>query len=412
MRVERIVVTGVGVVSALGAGREAFWRSLTAGASGLRPLSLFPVRSGGSQLAGEIAEFSPGPFIGTKGIRHFDRTALLLACAAKLALEDAGIRGSAADPARDDGIGIAVGSTFGTIGSIAAFDTEALREGPSYVNPMEFPNTVLNAPASRVSILFGVTGPNATISTGEASGLDALGYATDFLRLGRARAMLAGGVFGLGEDVHRGFARARALSGSEGGEELCAPFDRRRNGIVLGEGSCLLFLEVLEHARARGARIYGEVAGYASAFRARGTDPVTSGRRAIHAAIGRAHSLPSDSWCVFGGANSTLAGDRLEAQTLRAAFDGAAACPPVSAIKSMCGECLDASGALQAAAALLALTEQVVPATINHRVADEECDVDCVPNTARRMKVTHALVTASSYAGHCSALVLSASPEV
>src|SRR5262249_46870135 len=151
--------------------------------------------------------------------------------------------------------------------------------------------------------------------------------------------------------------------------------------------------------------------GYASAFRARGSDPVTGGQRAIRAAIGRAHSLPSDSWCVFGGANSTPVGDRLEAQTLRAAFDGGAACPPVRAIKSLCGECLDASGALQAAAALLALTEQVVPPTINHQVADDECDVDCVPNAARRMKVTHALVTASSYAGHCSALVLSASPE-
>ena len=169
---ERIVVSGVGVISALGAGREAFWHSLVAGASGLRPLSLFAAGAGG--LAGEIAEFSPGPFIGTKGIRHFDRTALLLACAAKLALEDAGVRSGAADTPRDDRIGIAVGSTFGSIGSIAAFDTEALREGPSYVNPMEFPNTVLNAPASRVSILLGVTGPNATISTGEASGLDAL----------------------------------------------------------------------------------------------------------------------------------------------------------------------------------------------------------------------------------------------
>jgi 3-oxoacyl-[acyl-carrier-protein] synthase II len=411
MTAERIVVTGIGVVSALGAGREAFWRSLTSGASGLRPLSLFPATSNGSRLAGEIAEFSPGPFIGTKGIRHFDRTALLLACAAKLALEDAGVRDGDANPARDDRIGIAVGSTFGTIGSIAAFDTEALREGPSYVNPMEFPNTVLNAPASRVSILFGVTGPNATISTAEASGLDALGYATDFIRLGRAGAMLAGGVFGLGEDVYRGFAGTRALSGSEGAEELCAPFDRRRNGVVLGEGSCLLFLEPLEQARARGARIYGEIAGYGNGFRARGTDPVASGRRVMRAAMGRARSLPDDSWCIFGGANSTPAGDRLEAQTLRAVFDGDAACPPVSAIKSMCGECLDASGALQAAAALLALSEQVIPPTINHRFADEECDVDCVPNTARRMEVTHALVTASSYAGHCSAVLLSAPPE-
>jgi 3-oxoacyl-[acyl-carrier-protein] synthase II len=407
MTVERVVVTGVGVISGLGAGREAFWRSLAAGASGLRPLSLFAAKPGGSRLAGEIAEFSPAPFIGAKGIRHFDRTALLLACAAKLALEDAGVRRGAANPARDDRIGIAVGSTYGSIGSIAAFDTEALREGPSYVNPMEFPNTVLNAPAGRVSILLGVAGPNATISTGETSGLDALGYATDFLRLRRADAMLAGGVFGLGEDVYRGFARTGALSGSRGTDELCAPFDRRRNGVVLGEGGCLLFLEPLARARARGARIFGEITGYGNGFRPRAAEPVASGRRVIHAALGSACRLPRDISCIFGGANSTTTGDRLEAQTLRAAFDGAAACPPVSAIKSMCGECLDASGALQATAALLALEEQVVPPTINHRIADDDCDVDCVPNTARRMEVRHALVTASSYAGHCAALLLS-----
>src|SRR5262245_24223072 len=411
MTVERIVVTGVGVVSALGAGREAFWRSLTAGASGLRPLSLFPVRSGGSRLAGEIAEFSPGPFIGTKGIRHHDRTALLLACAAKLALEDAGIPRSAEAPTRDDQIGIAVGSTFGSIGSIAAFDTEALREGPSYVNPMEFPNTVLNAPASRVSILLGVTGPNATISTGEASGLDAIGYATDFLRLRRAGAMLAGGVFGLSEDVYRGFAGTGALSGSRGEDELCAPFDRRRNGIVLGEGSCLLFLEPLARARARNARIYGEVTGYGNGFRPRTGDPVASGRRVLDAALARAGRTAGDVSCVFGGASSSPAGDRLEAQTVRATFAGLAAPPPVSAVKSMSGECLDASGALQTAAALLALHEHVVAPTINHQVADDECGVDCVPNAARRMEVREALVTASSYAGHCSALLLSAGPD-
>jgi len=407
--VERVVVTGVGVISALGAGREAFWRSLATGTSGLRPLSLFAVEAGGNRLAGEIPGFSPGPFIGTKGIRHFDRTTLLLACAAKLALDDAGVRGgSAADGARADGIGMAVGSTYGSIGSIAAFDTEALREGPSYVNPMEFPNTVLNAPASRVSILLGVTGPNTTISTGETSGLDALGYATDFLRLGRAEGMLAGGAFGLGEDVHLGFARTGALSGSRGGDELCAPFDARRNGIVLGEGSCLLFLEPLARARARGATIYGEIAGYGNGFRPRGADPVACGRRVIRAALGSAPRLPPDTSCVLGGANSSVAGDRLEAETLRAAFDGKAACPPVSAIKSMCGECLDASGALQAGAALLALRDGVVPPTINHQVTDGDCEIDCVPNTARRMEVQQALVTASSYTGHCAAVLLSA----
>jgi 3-oxoacyl-[acyl-carrier-protein] synthase II len=410
--VERIVVTGLGVVSALGAGREAFWRNLAAGASGLRPLSLFDPKIGRSPLAGEIAEFSPAPFIGTRGIRHFDRTTLLLACAAKLALKDAGVLHGGDAPARGDQIGIAVGSTYGSIGSIAAFDTAALRDGPSYVNPMEFPNTVLNAPASRVSIVLGVTGPNATIATGESSALDALSYAADFLRLGRAGAMLAGGVFGLGEDVYRGFAGTGALSGTRGDdEELCAPFDRRRNGLVLGEGSCLLFLEPLSRARGRGAGIYGEVTGYGNGFRPRGADPVTSGRRVLGAALARAGRSPQDVSCVFGGANSTPTGDRLEAQTLRATFASVPALPPVSAIKSMCGECLDASGALQAAAALLALREQVVPPTINHQVADDECGVDCVPNAARRMEVKEALVTASSSAGHCSAVLLSACPD-
>jgi 3-oxoacyl-[acyl-carrier-protein] synthase II len=223
--------------------------------------------------------------------------------------------------------------------------------------------------------------------------------------------MLAGGVFGLSEDVYRGFAGTGALSGTRGDEELCAPFDRRRNGLVLGEAGCLLFLEPLARAHARRARIYGEVTGYGNGFRPRTGDPVANGRRVLEAALARAGRSPEDVSCVFGGANSTTAGDRLEAQTLRATFAGRAAPPPVSAVKSMCGECLDASGALQAAAALLALHEQVVPPTINHQVADDECGVDCVPNGARRMEVRETLVTASSYAGHCSALLLSVGPD-
>src|SRR5262249_50953514 len=203
---------------------------------------------------------------------------------------------------------------------IAAFDAEALRDGPSSVNPMEFPNTVLNAPASRVSILLAVTGPNATISTGEASALDAIGYAADFLRLGRAGAMLAGGGFGLSEDVYRGFAGTGALSGTRGDGGLGAPFGRPRHGLVLGEAGCLLFLEPVAHARARGARIYGEVTGYGNGFRPRTGDPVANGRRVLEAALAHAGRSPGDVSCVFGGASSSPAGDRLEAQTIRATF--------------------------------------------------------------------------------------------
>jgi 3-oxoacyl-[acyl-carrier-protein] synthase II len=401
--VERIVITGMGILSSVGVGREAFWYGLREGFSGIRPLSLFDAASSQSRLVGEIADFSPAPYLGTKGIRHFDRTTLLLASAAKLAMEDARID----DAFREEEIGIAVGSTYGSISSIAAFDTDALKEGPTYVNPMQFPNTVLNAPASRVSILMQIKGPNATISTAETSSLDAIGYATDFLRLERAKGMLAGGTFGLSEELFWAFSGTGALSGSNGGEEICAPFDRRRNGLVLGEGSCLFFLEPLAGAIARGARIYGEVSGYASAFQPRKGHPVAGARRMINAALESAGRRPQDVSCIFAGANSTQLGDRLEVGTFHSVFGEGEACPPVSAIKSMCGECLDASGALQAAAALLALNEHVVPPTINYQEKDDECDIDCVPNVCRQVEVRNALLTGFAYTGNSSALLLS-----
>ena len=217
-----------------------------------------------AKKAGEIADFDPKEYLGKKGIRHIDRTSLLVSSAAKLAMEDANITHETYDA---DELGIVIGSTYGSIDSISSFDLEGLQEGPTFVNPMDFPNTVLNAPASRVSIFCNATGLNSTISTGTASGLDAIIYASDFLRLGRGKAVLAGGVHGLTPDIFWGAYSSGILSGSSDGDvEISAPFDKRRNGFVIGEASALLVIERLDDALERNAKIYAEIKGYGCTF--------------------------------------------------------------------------------------------------------------------------------------------------
>lgn len=402
---DRIVITGIGLISPAGSGKEAFWQALKQGVSQLRPVTLFDASKYPNQLAGEIPDFDPKRFLGSTGIRHFDRTSLLLASSTKLALEDAGYLKTTHN---GSDLGIVIGSTFGSISSIIAFDSESVKEGPSYVNPMDFPNTVLNAPASRASIMYQIRGINATVSTGETSGVDAMIYACDFLRLRRAEALLAGGCYGLTEDIFGGFSRVGALAGSRPGcEEISAPFDVRRNGIVLGEASCLFLLERLEDAQRRKAKIYAEIKGYATAFTPLGADKIRGPKKAVLEALRRSSLEPDRLSCVFAGANSTEEGDRLETFLFKEAFADRAKSIPVSAVKSAVGECLDAGSALQVAAAVMALKEGVVPPTINYQQPDNECDLDYVPNRRRDMDVNTALISAFSPTGHNSFLVLS-----
>jgi 3-oxoacyl-[acyl-carrier-protein] synthase II len=405
---ERVAVTGVGVVSPLGVGRTAFWQALCRGQSGLGPVTLFDTASIGSHLAGEVRDFRPEDIVGSKGLRLLDRTTRLALCAASLALEDAAIAPPTVDQAQT---AVVLATTFGSASGRGDFYIEAVRGGPRAVNPALFPNTVVNSPASQVAIRFGLRGPNTTVSAGFASSLRALEYAADMIRLGRAQAVLAGGVEELSPVTYYAFAKTGTLSPADAGPERCLPFDRRRNGTVFGEGAVLFVLESLAAARARGARVHAEYRGGAST-----TDTTIFDRprprpqaavRAIREALARAAVEAGEIGWVASGADGSVAGDRAEAWALGQTL-GASERPVVaSASKSMLGESFSASGALQAAAAVLGLAEGIVPPTIGFVEAPPRCAVDCVPGTARALRAEHVLVSAVTPLCHHSAAVFS-----
>ena len=408
---KRIVITGIGVVSSIGIGKEAFWDALAKGRSGIKPVTLFDVSSVRSKLAGEISDFNPAAILGPKGLRNLDRTTTLALSAAKLALDDAGFQVTADNA---DNVGVVLGSTMGSVWSISEFDKEGIRNGPKSVNPALFPNTVMNSPASQISIRFGIKGFNTTISTGFTSSLEALAYAETFISLGRADAVLVGGVEELCEQTYKGCYKTGFLSGSRnGGSELCAPFDSRHNGIILGEGSAIFLIESFEHAAGRNAHIYGELKGRGSAHDSLSFNRYNPKATGAKLAIGRAVSVSGvaldDIDYVAAGANSTLGGDVAEARALESVI-GSRGKITASASKSMTGETFSAGGAFQIASALMTLQNGIIPPTINFKKQDRRCQtVDCVPNEARREKIKNILVSNLSPMGQNSFAILSGS---
>ncbi len=404
---DRVVVTGIGVVSSIGIGKDEFWKGLKEGRSGIKPVTLFDTSTTNSKLAGEISDFKPELILGEKGLRNLDRTTKLALCAAKLALDDGKFEVS---DSNSDNVGVVLGSTMGSVWSISEFDKEALRNGPRAVNPALFPNTVINSPASQISIRFGIKGFNTTISTGFSSALDALDYAKNFILLGRAKVVLVGGVEELCEQTFKGFYKTGFLSGSrDATRELMAPFDRRRNGAVLGEGSSMFILEELDHARDRGAKIYGELKGSSSFFNGRSYYrydlKAEAMKRAISGAIEEAGILANEIDYVSSSANSTLDGDVSEVRALQASISGRKII--ASSIKSMIGESYSAGAAFQLASSFLTLQENVIPPTINYEAEDRRCQIDCVPNTPKEQEVNNILVCTQSPMGQNSAVVLS-----
>ncbi len=257
---QRIVITGIGVVAPNGIGKEEFWKNCRAGVSGIKPITLFDVSKYRCRYAGEISNFQPETYLGSKGLRNLDRTTLLALVAAKLAIEDSGL--SITDDNRND-IGVVLGSTMGSVHSISEFDKEGLREGPRYVNPAHFPNTVINSPASQVAIRFGLKGLNTTISTGFTASLDAMGYAMDMLELGRANILLVGGVEELCIQTYLGFHKLGLLTAARNG---LPPKLNSSSGTVIGEGSAFFMLETENSAKSRKALRRANVLGYGTSF--------------------------------------------------------------------------------------------------------------------------------------------------
>lgn len=409
MNNKRIVITGVGVAASNGIGKDAFWQALKKGESGIKEVTLFDTSSMSTKLAGEIKDFDPKPYLGMKGLRLLDRSTKLVNVASKLALDDGKLE---VTEKNTDEIGVVLGTTLGSVWSISEFDKEALKEGPQYVNPALFPNTVINSPASNVSIRFGIKAFNTTISTGFTSGLDALKYACDFIRLGRAKAVLVGGVEEMCMQTYLGFYKLNFLAGSKSdASELSCPFDKRRNGIIFAEGSAMLLIEDLESAKKRGADIYCEIKsiGYAfDPFRVNKYNKRGPGiRLAMNRALDEAEMKPKDIDYICANANSTKEADQIESEAIKDVFGAYAGKVPVSAIKSMTGETFSASGALQVAAGCGAIVEKFIPPTINYKEKDQHCDLDCVPNKARNKELKNILINCFGPSGTNNCVILS-----
>ncbi len=405
---KRVVITGLGVVSPNGLGKEEFWRNCFAGVSGIKPITLFDTSKYRCHLAGEISNFDPAQYLGPKGLRNLDRTTLLAVVAAKLAIDDAHLE--ITDSSRND-IGVVLGSTMGSVHSISEFDRTALREGPRYVNPAHFPNVVINSPASQVAIRFCLRGLNSTISTGFSASLDAIGYAIDMLTLSRVRTLLVGGVEELCLETFLGFYKLGFLATSQNGQPPpYAPFSPQRCGALLGEGSVFVVLELLENATTRGARISAELLGYGTQFHPASLyryDPhAQGGIAAVRQALEDAGLTPEDIDTISASANSTKVGDAMELSAMTAVFGSRTPMIPLLAVKSLLGESFSAGGAFQLALAIGALAHQEAPAATARQNAHPETTQGGVAMALRESPISRALINAFGPTGVSSALVI------
>jgi 3-oxoacyl-[acyl-carrier-protein] synthase II len=405
------VITGIGVVAPNGIGKKPFWDSLGEGISGVRPISLFDVNNYTSKQAGEITDFDAAAHLGRKGLRSLDRSTRLLCAATRLGLEDSRMK-IRRENTYDTGI--VVGTTMGSVRSISDFDKAGLVDGPSYVNPAHFPNTVINSPASQASIMFDIRGLNATISSGFCSALNAAIYAFDSINLNRVSTVLTGAVEELCHQTFLGFYKNNCLAASDpkhAGPEISMPFDKRRNGAVLGEGAGVLVLEERKHAEERGAKIYGEILGFGYAFDA----PIDASRyhlktegavRAMSQAMENSRVRPEEIDLVCASANSSPLGDAVETQAIKEVFGIKAASLPITAVKSMLGEGYSVSGIFQMIAALLAVNEGIIPPTINYQETDPLCTLDYVPNHCRKAEIRLVMVNSFSPQGNHVSLII------
>jgi 3-oxoacyl-[acyl-carrier-protein] synthase II len=410
----RVVITGAGVVSSLGDTAAGMHAALCEGRGGVSPVELFDTTLLGCPLGGEVKGFDARRYLGPRNLRPLDRTSRLVASAAQLALDDSGCT---AEARAGQEVGLVLGTMFCSVHTISEFDRRALRAGPAYASPMDFSNTVINAAAGQTAILHDLRGLNTTVSTGVTSGLQAIAYAAELIRGGRARALLAGGADEMCFESFYGFDRAGLLCRSGGHEgHYPIPFDARRNGSTLGEGAALLMLEEAESARERGARVLAEVSGAGCSFDcSRGGDEgkaVESIARSMRLALFDAEMLPYQVECLSASANGSPRGDRHEARAVAQVFGSHAQMMPVAAIKAMLGETLGASGALQAVDALETMRDGVLPGIRGFEEAEEGFGLALACPASQSVDVSTALLNSVGFDGHACSLILTRRGEL
>jgi 3-oxoacyl-[acyl-carrier-protein] synthase II len=372
--VDRICVTGVGIVSPIGIGKEEFLSSLKIGKSGIEEIKEFNTDFFPSKKGGVIRSFHPKDFIPASKIRRLDRASQFAIAASKLALADAQFTVTQENSSR---VGVVLGSGFCGLSSSEEFHRGQVLGGFLDLNPMLFPNTVPNAPSSYVSIELGIQGVNSTLVQSFCTAEAAVSFACDQLRKGKADLILTGGVDELGELLFRGFSDLHLLATDEGHGEKSRPYDKMRNGLVLGEGAGLLVIENEEHARSRGARVYGYILSYSSTGKSSRGDGSEDLNRCVKTALKGRESTSIDY--LSGAGNSSRGLDALEAKAVKKAFPTQYPQIPVSSIKSMTGEAI-ASGGMRMVANALSLKNGFILPTINYLSPDPTCDLRYVVN--------------------------------
>jgi len=407
----RVVITGLGVVTPVGNDLETFWRHLKEGVSGIGKIQAFDVSGYDCQIAGEVRDFDPkNYFTNPKEVRRTDRYTHLAMAAAKMAKEDSGIDLEKVDRLR---FGAIVSSGIGGLKTLEDQHSALLNKGPSRVSAFTIPMLISNMASGLISMEYGLKGPNLCIVTACATSNNAIGESWRMIKFGDADIFLAGGAeasiipIGLA-----GFSAMKALSTrNQEPERASRPFDRDRDGFVMGEGAGVVVVEELEHAKARGAKIYCELTGYglsADAYHMTAPPPDGEGAaRAMKIALDHAQTNTSQVDYVNAHATSTGLGDICETRALKTVFGADAKTVSISSTKSMTGHLLGGAGAVEMAACALAIRDSVIPPTINLENPDPECDLDYTPNVAKEKKLRVVLNNSFGFGGHNATLVLS-----
>ncbi|MBA7510015.1 3-oxoacyl-[acyl-carrier-protein] synthase 2 [subsurface metagenome] len=405
----RVVITGYGVISPIGIGADDFWNSLVSGKSGISRISTFDTSQFSTQIGAEVKNFQPEKYIDKKKIRKMDRFSQLAFAAAKIAIEDAKLDMKKEDPFR---AGVIVGSGIGGLSTVAAEHKVLLEKGPRRVSPFMIPMLITNIAAGEIAIAHNIQGPNYSLSSACATSNHTIGDALRLIHYGDADVIIAGGseaaVTPLGL---AGFCSARALSTrNDDPEHASRPFDKERDGFVMGEGAGIVILELLEHALSRGVTIRAELIGYGAtndAYHITAPSPDgQSAARAMSNALADGGVKPEEVDYINAHGTSTPLNDKVETLAVKKVFGDYAYKIPISSSKSMIGHLLGAAGVVELIATILSMEKEMLPPTINYEFPDPECDLDYVPNKARPKKINVALSNSLGFGGHNATLVV------
>lgn len=404
-----MVVTGFGVISPVGNTKQDFWKALLEGKSGIDRLKSFDCSKYPSQIAGEVKNFNATDIIPPKQIRRMDKFVQYAVSCASMALKDSGLSIEKEDPYR---FGVLVGSGIGGLRVIEREHSVLLAKGPDRVSPFLIPMLIVNMASGQIAIFFGLKGPNISVATACASGNHAIGDAFSIIKLNRADIMVTGGTescitpLGLA-----GFCQMKALSTRNDKPQAASrPFDRERDGFIMSEGCGIVILEELSHAIKRKANIYAELVGYgmnSDAYHITAPDPEANGpAMAMTCALEDAKVNPEEIDYINAHGTSTQLNDKVETLAIKKVFKNYARKIAVSSTKSMTGHLLGAAGGVEFVATSLAIKEGIIPPTINYQYPDPDCDLDYVPNTARKLEIEVALTNSLGFGGHNAILVL------